>query len=110
ASGPRSVVPRNAAVLVPTPSIGLMPLGTSSTYTPGARYSGIDGSSGVGQHDGWHPHDGARRDGDGGPRALSGRTRDRDLGRRGGEWQIGRQVEDERAVRPADRRAGHAGG
>jgi hypothetical protein len=31
----------NPAVLVATPSIGLFPVSTSSTYTPGARYSGM---------------------------------------------------------------------
>jgi hypothetical protein len=30
-----------APVEVPTPSIGLLPEGTSSTNTPGAKYSGI---------------------------------------------------------------------
>ena len=30
-----------AAVLVLTPAIGLLPDDTSSTYTPGAKYSGI---------------------------------------------------------------------
>src|SRR5689334_914277 len=39
--GPRSVSPRNAAVLVATPSIGFGPRSISSTKTPGARYSGI---------------------------------------------------------------------
>jgi hypothetical protein len=33
--------PMNAAVLVLTPAIGLMLDGTSSTYTPGDKYSGI---------------------------------------------------------------------
>src|SRR6266702_1667146 len=36
--------PTKPAVLVPTPAIGLMADGTSSTYTPGARYSGIGDS------------------------------------------------------------------
>src|SRR5262245_8026941 len=38
-TGPRSVTPITPAVLVLTPSIGLLPVSTSSTYTPGARYS-----------------------------------------------------------------------
>jgi len=33
--------PRKPTALVETPSIGLLPVSTSSTYTPGARYSGI---------------------------------------------------------------------
>jgi len=33
-------------VLVLTPSMGFDPVSTSSTYTPGARYSGIDFSFG----------------------------------------------------------------
>src|SRR5687768_18519316 len=41
-----SVSPTKPAVLVLTPSMGLGPVGTSSTYTPGATYSGIT----------YHPH------------------------------------------------------
>ena len=33
--------PMNPAVLVLTPAMGLTAEGTSSTYTPGARYSGM---------------------------------------------------------------------
>src|SRR3954469_24159787 len=40
-SGPRSATPRKPAVLVETPSIGLLPVSISSTYTPGERYSGM---------------------------------------------------------------------
>src|SRR5262245_54242401 len=40
-AGPAGANPTNAAMAVPTPSIGRVPLGTSSTYTPGDRYSGI---------------------------------------------------------------------
>src|SRR5689334_4696203 len=40
-TGPRSVTPIMPAVLVDTPSIGLDPVSTSSTYTAGARYSGM---------------------------------------------------------------------
>jgi hypothetical protein len=35
--GPSAVMPMNAAVAVPTPSIGREPAWTSSTYTPGDR-------------------------------------------------------------------------
>src|SRR5688572_25953055 len=40
-TGPDGANPTNAAIAVPTPSIGLGPLLTSSTYTPGDRYSAI---------------------------------------------------------------------
>src|SRR5262245_60483979 len=39
-TGPVAVGPTKAVVLVPTPSIDLLRKLTSSTYTPGARYSG----------------------------------------------------------------------
>jgi hypothetical protein len=39
--GPFGTTPRKAAVLVLTPAIGLMLDGTSSTYTPGDKYSGM---------------------------------------------------------------------
>src|ERR1700712_2035181 len=38
--GPRRVGPTKAVVLVPTPSIDLARKLVSSTYTPGAKYSG----------------------------------------------------------------------
>src|SRR2546421_12276626 len=40
-SGARAVNPTNAATAVPTPSMGLDPRSTSSTYTPGDRYVGM---------------------------------------------------------------------
>jgi hypothetical protein len=40
-TGPRSATPTIPEVLVLTPSIGLEPVSTSSTYTPGAKYSGM---------------------------------------------------------------------
>src|SRR5262245_12606108 len=43
-TGPLGAMPTNAATAVPTPSIGLDPLGISSTYTPGDRYVGIASS------------------------------------------------------------------
>src|SRR3954447_12203751 len=41
ATGPRRVGPTKPVVLVPTPSIDLARKLVSSTYTPGARYSGM---------------------------------------------------------------------
>src|SRR6516165_292530 len=43
--GPRSVTPTIPVVLVLTPSIGFGPASTSSTYTPGLKYSGMVYSS-----------------------------------------------------------------
>jgi hypothetical protein len=40
-TGPRSAIPMNPAVLVPTPSMGFPPDSNSSTYTPGDKYSAI---------------------------------------------------------------------
>ena len=40
-TGPRSATPTTPTVLVLTPSIGFEPVSISSTYTPGARYSGM---------------------------------------------------------------------
>src|SRR5678815_1657855 len=45
ATGPRRVGPTKAVVLVLTPSIDLARKLTSSTNTPGARYSGTGGAS-----------------------------------------------------------------
>src|SRR3954471_14622157 len=39
--GPISAAPTKPAVLVLPPPMGCEPVSTSSTYTPGARYSGI---------------------------------------------------------------------
>ena len=36
-TGPFWVSPTKAATAVPTPAMGLLPLSTSSTYTPGDR-------------------------------------------------------------------------
>src|SRR4029450_6655408 len=44
-TGPRRATPTKPAVLVLTPSMGRGPSSISSTYTPGARYSGIVPSS-----------------------------------------------------------------
>src|SRR6187549_1382659 len=40
-TGDRAVNPTKAATAVPTPSMGLDPRSTSSTYTPGDRYVGM---------------------------------------------------------------------
>src|SRR5215831_17562904 len=47
-AGPAGAKPTNAAIAVPTPSMGRVPLATSLMYTPGVRYSGIR-DSGKGQ-------------------------------------------------------------
>src|SRR5215213_8174289 len=46
-TGPPAARPTNAAVEVPTPSIGFDCAGTSSTYTPGLKYVGMSLPSSV---------------------------------------------------------------